>query len=340
MGELDLSPPQMVIRLLMGFISARAIYTAAKLRLVDQIDHAGSTADDLSTLLGADRSGLDRLLRSLTGVGVLRGDSKGRYFSTEIGETLRANSRLRYATTLFMFTSSSTGCSNAFLIACATASPSSKTRLVRRFSLIFSSTRIKRPFSMEAWQIAGALRRRRSWMPTALVGANASQIWEEATAPSCRPLSQHTPSVSGVLLERAPAIEAARRGQGGPLPRCELIEGDYFKSVPAGVDLYIFKRVLFDHSDNEVIKILGNCRAAMRPRSRVLIIEGLAGPMNEPSLAHLMDLTFLLVTTGQMRTREAYDELLRKAGTPLGAVPANTLRRLRARGRFAVVWLQ
>ena len=37
-------------------------------------------------------------------------------------------------------------------------------------------------------------------------------------------------SVSGILLERAPAIEAARSGQGGPLPGCELIEGDYFEA--------------------------------------------------------------------------------------------------------------
>jgi len=43
MDKLDLSPPQLMVRLLLGFITARAAYTAAKLGLADQIDAAGST---------------------------------------------------------------------------------------------------------------------------------------------------------------------------------------------------------------------------------------------------------------------------------------------------------
>lgn len=93
-----------------------------------------------------------------------------------------------------------------------------------------------------------------------------------------------------------------------------MIEGDYFAAVPPGADVYILKRVLFDHSDDEVVRILRNCRASMNPDGRLAIIEGLAGTMNEPNLAHLMDLIFLLVTTGRMRTTEQYGELLRKAG--------------------------
>jgi hypothetical protein len=57
-------------------------------------------------------------------------------------------------------------------------------------------------------------------------------------------LAKH-PGDSGVLLERGAAITAARGGQGGALPRCDLIEGDYFKAVPPGGDVYMLKRVLF-----------------------------------------------------------------------------------------------
>ena len=317
MGELDLSPPQMMIRLLMGFISARAIYTAAKLGLIDQISNAGSTTDDLSARLGADRSGLDRLLRSLTGVGVLRGDRTGRYFLTEIGETLRANSprSIRdYAIYVHEFlyglferlpNSVRDGkpvVEEALGASLFTYLQQHKDKAALFHAGLANRGRIEAPAILDAYSFGQCER------VADLGGGNGAFLSAIVTS---------HPGVSGVLLDRAPAIEAARRGQGGPLPRCELIEGDYFESVPAGVDLYIFKRVLFDHSDDEVIKILGNCRAAMRPSSRVLIIEGLAGPMNEPSLAHLMDLTFLLVTTGQMRTREAYDELLREAGLRL-----------------------
>ena len=177
MGELDLSPPQMMIRLLMGFISARAIYTAAKLGLIDQISNAGSTTDDLSARLGADRSGLDRLLRSLTGVGVLRGDRTGRYFLTEIGETLRADlprSIRDYAIYVHEFLY---GLFERLPNSVRDGKPVVEEALGARFSPIFSSIRIKRPFSMQAWQIAAASRRRQSWMLTVSVNANVSRIW-------------------------------------------------------------------------------------------------------------------------------------------------------------------
>ena len=86
MDELDPSPPQLMVRLLLGFISARAIYTAAKLGLADQIDAAGSTESELAGRLDVDRSGLERLLRSLSGLGKLHCDDQGRHFLTKIGE--------------------------------------------------------------------------------------------------------------------------------------------------------------------------------------------------------------------------------------------------------------
>jgi hypothetical protein len=125
------------------------------------------------------------------------------------------------------------------------------------------------------------------------------------------------PDVSGVLLERAPAVAAAKSGGGGPLPRCELIEGDYFQGVPPGGDIYVLKRVLFDPTPDEVMHIFRKCQAAMGRDSRLLIIEGLAAPLNEPSPAHVMDLVYLLATAGRMRTADQYDSMLREAGLRL-----------------------
>ena len=91
-------------------------------------------------------------------------------------------------------------------------------------------------------------------------------------------------SVSGILLERAPAIEAARSGQGGPLPGCELIEGDYFEGVPSDVDIYVLKRVLFDHSDDDVVRILRNCLPAMSLNGRLHGIQNCTIPLTTNSI--------------------------------------------------------
>ena len=317
MPELDLTPPQQMARLLMGFVSARAIYTAAKLGIADWIEDVGSTVEYLTAQLGADRSGLERLLRSLTGIGVMRGDDKGRYFLTEIGETLRVNSpgSIRdYAIYVHEFLYDLFGRLPSSVrdgkpvVEEALGAPlfaylqQHKDKAALFHAGLANRGRIETPAILDAYSFSDCKR------VVDLGGGNGAFLSAIVNA---------HPAVSGVLLERAPAIAAARNGQGGPLPRCELIEGDYFEAVPTGADLYIFKRVLFDHSDDEVVKILCNCRAAMSPGGRIVIIEGLAGALNEPSLAHLMDLTFLVVTTGRMRTSEEYDALLGKAGLRL-----------------------
>ena len=51
---------------------------------------------------------------------------------------------------------------------------------------------------------------------------------------------------SGVLFDLEGPIEQARTGSGGPLPRCELVAGNFFDKVPSGGDLYILNTVLHD----------------------------------------------------------------------------------------------
>jgi hypothetical protein len=126
--------------------------------------------------------------------------------------------------------------------------------------------------------------------------------------------------LSGVLFDQASAIEGAKAGRGGPLPRCTLVAGDFFDTVPAGGDTYILKRVLFDWTDERALGILKNCRRAMNSDARLLIIEPLIGPPNEPCPAHLFDMTFLVMLHGRLRTVEEYSGLLGQTGFRLQRV--------------------
>jgi ubiquinone/menaquinone biosynthesis C-methylase UbiE len=117
-------------------------------------------------------------------------------------------------------------------------------------------------------------------------------------------------NVSGVLIDRSVAIEAAKSGQGGSLPRCEFIDGDIFEDIFAGGDTYILKRILFDFSDEDAVCILNKCRSAIANDGRLLIIEMLQAPANQEDLSHALDLMFLVTMGGQTRTEEQYAELL------------------------------
>jgi hypothetical protein len=98
------------------------------------------------------------------------------------------------------------------------------------------------------------------------------------------------------------------------------VPGDFFDHVPSGGDVYILKRVLFDWTDEQALRILKNCRRAMNSDARLLIIEPLIGPPNEQCPAHLFDMTFLVMLHGRLRTTDEYSGLLGQAGFRLQRV--------------------
>jgi hypothetical protein len=317
MPEIGLTAPQQMIRLLMGFIPARAIYTAAKIGLADQIDGAGSTAEQLALHFDVDAPALERVLRTLTGLGVLHEENGGRFTLTEIGKTLRTDSPVSIRDyTLFVHEflyelfgglvgsvrSGKPAVEAAFGAPLYTYLQENPDKAALFHSGLSNRGRIEARAILDAYSFADCR------LIVDLGGGNGGFL--------SAILSEH-PNLSGMLVERASAIEAARAGRGGPLPRCELIEGDFFQSVPRDGDVYVLKRVLVDHTDEKALQILRNCLAAMRPDNRLLIIEPLSGAINEPSLARLMDLTYLLAGTGRVRSQEEHSSLLQNAGLRL-----------------------
>lgn len=308
---------QQAIRLLMGFIAARAVYAAAKLGLADAIGPDGASAQDLVARLGADASGLERLLRALSGLGVVAQGEDGRYRLTPVGASLRKDmpdSIRDYAIYVHeflydLFAELVPGIKEGKPVvekrlgAPLFAYLQQHAEIAALFHAgLANRGRIEAPAILEVVSFAGCRK------IVDLGGGNGAFLSAILAA---------YPAASGVLFERGAAIASARRGEGGPLPRCTLIEGDYFTAVPGGGDAYILKRVLFDHTAAEVVRVLRNCRDAMAPHAKLAIVEGLAAAPNEESLQHLMDLTYLLATTGRMRRQDEYARLLQEAGMRL-----------------------
>lgn len=98
--------------------------------------------------------------------------------------------------------------------------------------------------------------------------------------------------------------------------RCRVVGGDFFSSVPSGADAYVLRHVIHDWRDPEAVTILRVCREAMGPQSKVLVIENIIPPGNEPSFGKWLDLMMLLVE-GRERTEEEYGRLFAEAGLVL-----------------------
>jgi O-methyltransferase domain len=104
-------------------------------------------------------------------------------------------------------------------------------------------------------------------------------------------------------------------------PRCEVVPGDFFHTVPAEADAYLLKLVLHDWDDARAASILGNVRNAIIPGGRLIIIEAVMPAGNEYHHAKFLDVNMLVLSEGgRERTEEAYRALLDGTGFALTRV--------------------
>ena len=113
----------------------------------------------------------------------------------------------------------------------------------------------------------------------------------------------HVVATAGALLERA-----------GVTDRCEIVGGSFFDAVPDGADAYLLKSIVHDWDDVAAIKILRTCRAAMADTGRLLVVEPVIRPGNEPDPAKFSDLNMLVMLGGRERTADDFEKLYAEAG--------------------------
>jgi hypothetical protein len=96
--------------------------------------------------------------------------------------------------------------------------------------------------------------------------------------------------------------------------RATLVAGDFFVAVPPGGDVYLLRHILHDWDDDRAVRILANCRRAMGPAGRLLLIETVLRPDGGPALGTFLDLVMLVMTGGRERTELEYGAVLAAAG--------------------------
>ena len=74
--------------------------------------------------------------------------------------------------------------------------------------------------------------------------------------------------------------------------------------------------------DEDAVRILDNCRRAMAPAAKVLVVESVLRATAESAFGPLLDLNMLVMTGGSERTTKQYAELFEAAGLRLEAATA------------------
>jgi len=333
-------PPHIALfQMTTGFAVSQAIFTAARLNIAEHIAQfsgapatlaPGANANPassnntpapiihLAARTTTDPDSLHRLLRALASVGIFTEPSPRTFANTPMSDLLRPSvPGSQYAGALMI----AHHCYPAFeelLYSVQTGRPG----FDKRFGAPFFDHLTKHPaqgrlFDQAMQSIHGpetpAMIAAYDFSPFNTIcdigGGNGHTLLEVLrAAPAARGIVFDLP---GVAERTAPNITAANLAN-----RCTAHPGNFFDSVPTA-HAYILRHIIHDWDDAKSIHILRNCRRAAAPNARVLIVESVIPPGDEPHPGKWLDLIMLSVPAGRERTRDQYETLLAAAGLKL-----------------------
>ena len=297
-----------------GSWRGQALYVAAKLGVADLLAGGPRSVTDLAVATSVDPEGLYRVLRALAGIGFFHITDDKIVELTPDAEFLRSSHPDSVRQFALMVNEEVYEAFGSLLLSVRTGRPSFTDRYgMHIFQYYDQHPEVAATFhrAMNDWS---------NWDTPAIVDGYDFSRFQRVVdvgggngAFLSALLARHS-NLSGLLYERPAAVEAARAGEGGPLPRCELVVGDMHEAVPPGADLYTIKHVIDGFSDDEAVRILSNIRRAMSDRGRVLVLDCVVQPGNEPSFIKWLDLLVLTTTDGKMRQVSDYAPIFAKAG--------------------------
>lgn len=318
------SPPEVMRNLAIGYWVSRLVHVAAKLRLADLLKGGSRTVEDLASAADVQPQALYRLLRALASVGIFA-ETKGRRFKlTPLAATLQTgvpNSMHAWALMVnehWMWESW-----KELLQGIKTGEmPFLKAHGVPIFQYLEHHPEDLEVFGesmssisqAENPAIAAAYKFPKGRTLVDVGGGHGSLL---------AAILKANPSLKGVLFDQSAVIARAENDKHitakGIAQRCRLESGNFFEGVPKGGDAYLMKYILHDWNDDECVKILANCRAAMNEKGRVLVVDNVVSAGNDPSWGKLLDIQMLIIG-GRERTKQEFATLFASAGLKLNRI--------------------
>lgn len=312
---------QILSRMIVGSWVSQAIYVAAEIGIADILAAGPRTVDELARETGAHGASLYRMLRALASVDVFRQDDDGRFSLTPLGKLL----------------SSDAPGSKRSLARMAGA------EFYRSWSGLLSSVEtggsaFDKIFGKPFFRYMDANPDRWRIYDEAMSGIHDSETIPVLDAYdfgifktivdigggnglALASILRRHPGIRGALFDLPAVAARAMKTLAGcsVIDRLTIVGGNFFDSVPPSADAYLLRHIIHDWDDGEAVSILGKCRDAMRPGGRVLVVETVIPPGNQPCFGKWLDL-MMLVVGGRERTKEEYAALFSAAGLRLTRV--------------------
>lgn len=324
----DVPFPARLSQLITGFRVTQAIYVAATLGIADLLDAAPRSVEVLAETTGTHAPSLERLLLMLASVGLFARDADGRFSNTALSEHLQDDHPHSMRGLALMYGAPWTWTPWGALDETIRTGRPAFDRLygcpmfehlsqnpsdAAIYNKAMSSTSARDLLGiLEAYDFSG-------FDCIVDVGGGHGALLEAI-------LARH-PGPRGVLADQAPVLANALLTHGPLAGRCAAVPIDFFEAVPRDADCYVLKQIVHDWNDQDALRILRNVRSAIRREGRLLLIDIVLKPGNEPDPGRGLDM-HMVTLKGRERTASEVEVLLAQAGfshtrvIPTAALPS------------------
>lgn len=318
----DVSPRESLSSMIVAYWTSQMVYVAAKLGLADQLVDGAKGVEELAKASGTHAPSMYRLLRGLASLGVFREEGDRRFALTPSAEELRRDAPESLWAMAIMMGEEHYRAWGDLLGSVQTGEPA----FDRLFGQPVFEYLAERPEQAAVFDAA----------MTGIHGRETKSVLDAYDFSDLRVLADvgggngttliqilnRYPTLKGLLFDLPNVVERAKGAieTAGLSGRCQMAGGSFFAEVPSGADAYFMRHIIHDWDDEKAATILRNVRRATASGSKLLVVETVIEPGNEPSFAKLLDLTMLVIPGGQERTEDQYRRLFEASGFRLAGI--------------------
>jgi hypothetical protein len=313
MSDQQPNPRQQLLPMIHSYWISQSIHVAAKLKLADLLQAGPKTAAELAPTTKTQPLALYRLLRALSSVGIFSEDEQARFHMTPMAECLIDRPGSQYAVAMMMGDEHYHSWGE-LLYSVQTGKPafnhifgkgvfeylSEHAEAAKIFDAAMTGFHGPETQAMiDAYDYAGV---------NTLVdigGGNGTVL---------KAVLGRYLAMKGILYDLPGVIERAKQNLADLGSRCQTFAGSFFESIPPGGDAYQMRHIIHDWTDEQCHTILSHVRKVIPKTGRLLVIEMVIKPRNEPQPAKWLDLNMLVLPGGRERTETEYADMYAKAG--------------------------
>jgi O-methyltransferase domain/Dimerisation domain len=321
-------PTMHVFQLATGYVISTALQLAVQVGVADHLAAGPRTAQQLAAATGTNEDALYRVLRALASVGVFDEVEPRRFALTPAADILRKDApRSIHDVVMFIADPLHMRVYADAIESLRTGKPAAEKTLGKpMFEWLAEHPEYSSTFNNAMTNMSAAI------VPAVLEAYDFGDIGLLVDVAGghgqvLRSILRKYPAMRGILMDLDHVLAGAKPyiEADGVAGRCQTVAGDFFTAVPPGGDAYVMKHIIHDWDDERAAQILRSIHTAMGSKhGKVILLEGVLAPGNEPGLGKIMDLEMLLLPGGRERSAEEFRGLFDRAGFDLVRVVPTT----------------